>query len=267
MNNKNVQEMIELGRAFSQKNWMPGTCGNMSCLETRSPLAFTVSVSGVDKGSLTAEKFVTVTMGEGFAIAGITPTQAAPSTEVLTHATIYRLTGASAIVHLHSPQALMVAELFAKDKEFSFSGFEMERGLGFASIGVECKIPILCNVDSKESVASEFEKYYSKDAVALLIEKHGIFVWAPSIAEAKVRAELLQHVFEYSLVKENYQLAGLSKDFHAFRNTLSALSNFVSYLEKPDDPEEAKEVSRRAAVCIDKLTRQISDLEDRVKGA
>src|SRR3954466_15649810 len=85
---------------FASFGWMRGTSGNLSLVVSRDPLRLAVTASGLDKGSLTANDIVVVDE-TGKAIS-TDDGQPRPSAEAALHARVARLTGAGAVVHVHT---------------------------------------------------------------------------------------------------------------------------------------------------------------------
>ena len=200
--NKKVTDMIAIGKTFYDKNWLLGTSGNLSSLISRDPLRFIITASGMDKGTLIKDAFVEV-IGENNGSYQVTKnTSKKPSGETLLHKVIYQYTDAETIIHIHSSEAVFVAELFANKGIFTFQGYEVQKGLGFKNICEECRIPILENKENLHELANEFISRWEPSQIAFLIKNHGLFVWGRSLSEAKRCTELLQHMFEYSILKK-----------------------------------------------------------------
>ncbi|CAM5546704.1 Methylthioribulose-1-phosphate dehydratase [Streptomyces alboniger] len=89
---------------FACFGWMRGTSGNCpwSSPGTRSGLA--VTASGRDKGEL-APSDVVLTDGEGAAVG-----PGRPSAEAALHARVVRLTGAGAVVHVHTVASVLMGQ-------------------------------------------------------------------------------------------------------------------------------------------------------------
>jgi methylthioribulose-1-phosphate dehydratase len=82
--------------------WMRGTSGNLSAVLSEDPFHLAVTASGLDKGTLTAADVVIVD-ALGSPVPGYPAgSRAAPSAEAALHARAARLTGARAVVHVHT---------------------------------------------------------------------------------------------------------------------------------------------------------------------
>ncbi|CAM5272037.1 Methylthioribulose-1-phosphate dehydratase [Streptomyces alboniger] len=87
---------------FASFGWMRGTSGNLSLVLSRDPLRLAVTASGRDKGEL-APSDVVLTDGEGAAVG-----PGRPSAEAALHARVVRLTGAGAVVHVHTVASVLM---------------------------------------------------------------------------------------------------------------------------------------------------------------
>jgi len=53
---KIATELAEIGKNFYSRGWVLGTSGNFSAVTSWRPLRLAISPTGLDKGSLSAEK-------------------------------------------------------------------------------------------------------------------------------------------------------------------------------------------------------------------
>jgi len=199
--NREIRSLIAVASCFYKKNWLLGTSGNLSALLSRNPLRFVITATGTDKGSLSPRSFVEVEPTFDRKSKETCANVPKPSGETLLHTTIYQHTAAGSVIHVHSPYSLAIAELFSAKSEFSFGGYEVQKGLGFKDISETCRIPILKNRDDLMLLSRDVAIRIQAHLVGFLIERHGLFVWGMTIADAKRHVELLHHVFEYELLK------------------------------------------------------------------
>ncbi|THH11169.1 hypothetical protein EW145_g836 [Phellinidium pouzarii] len=128
----------------------------------------------------------------------------------------YDLRDAGACIHTHSQHAVM-ATLFWPGREFKIShqadnapGLflqEMIKGLRLAGTGKALSyldtlvIPIIENTpneeDLKDSMAEAMKEY--PDAPAVLVRRHGIYVWGLDWEKAKTQTECLDYLFEIAV--------------------------------------------------------------------
>ncbi|CED82867.1 Class II aldolase/adducin N-terminal domain protein [Phaffia rhodozyma] len=125
----------------------------------------------------------------------------------------FRLREAGACIHTHSQHAVMVTLLFPGN-EFKISHQEMIKGVRIGGMGKTLSfldtltIPIIENTPDEEdltdSMAEAMERY--PDAPAILVRRHGLYVWGPTWDKAKTQAECLDYLFEMAV---KMKLAGM----------------------------------------------------------
>jgi len=104
--------------------------------------------------------------------------------------------GAGAVVHSHSLNAMLVTLLF--DREFKVSQLEMIKGIKGLGYYDQLVVPIIENTAFERELTSsmaEAMKQYPK-AIAVLVRRHGIYVWGDDWKQAKRHAECLDYLFE-----------------------------------------------------------------------
>jgi len=109
----------------------------------------------------------------------------------------------NAVIHLHSKASVLVTLIY--DKEFRISDFEQikafktgdEHMANFETL----VIPIMENRPTEDALAKPMEQVveaYPKSC-AVLVRRHGLFVWAEDIWRAKIYAESLEYLFEITV--------------------------------------------------------------------
>ena len=108
----------------------------------------------------------------------------------------YRLRGAGAVLHSHSVNALLATLAFEGD--FRVTHLEMMKGIRGHGYHDELRVPIIRNTarecELTESLTAAIEAHPKTQAV--LVERHGVYVWGRSWAEAKTQAECYDYLFE-----------------------------------------------------------------------
>lgn len=123
---------------------------------------------------------------------------------------------AGAIIHTHSHNAVLCSLLF--DKEFKIANIEQIKAIPSDKVDPETgkpinlsffdtlSIPIIENKAHEDqligSLMQTFEEY--PHACAVIVRRHGIFVWGPTIDKAKVFNEAIDYLLE--LAVKMYQL-------------------------------------------------------------
>jgi len=116
----------------------------------------------------------------------------------------YRLRSAGAVIHTHSIHAVMVTLLY--DKEFRITHQEMIKGVRRSDTAWhkyydELVIPIIENTaeeaDLTDRLVKAIELYPETQAV--LVRRHGIYVWGKTWAEAKTMCECYDYLFDVAV--------------------------------------------------------------------
>ncbi|MBS1716788.1 MAG: methylthioribulose 1-phosphate dehydratase [Armatimonadetes bacterium] len=174
------------------RGWSPATGGNYSALVTRDPLAFLLTPSGVQKGSVQAQDFLEVN-AELSVLHGI----GKPSAEGLLHTAIYETTSAGAVLHTHSVFNTLAS--VTSGDEFAISDFEMLKALeGNTTHEATEVIPVVANSQDMLGLSDEIRRILQKkpNCHAFLIRGHGLYTWGNDIIQAQRHLEALEFLFE-----------------------------------------------------------------------
>jgi len=118
----------------------------------------------------------------------------------------FDLRGAGSCIHTHSQNAVMVT-LLTPGNIFRISHQEMIKGVRIAGMKAALsyldtlEVPIIENTpneeDLKDSMAEAMRRY--PDAAAVLVRRHGIYVWGSDWEKAKTQTECLDYLFEIAI--------------------------------------------------------------------
>lgn len=180
---------------YTSMGWMRGTSGNLSVTLSRDPLRLAVTASGLDKGELSATDFVVVD-ADGAPV----PDQPGgpglrPSAEVGLHTRIAAVAGAGAVVHLHMLAPVVAAELWPTG--VVLRDLEMLKGFG-RQADDQVVIPVVPNSQDMRALGDAFERVHTPDTPALVVARHGVYVWAPDLTTARHRAECLEWLLRFA---------------------------------------------------------------------
>jgi methylthioribulose-1-phosphate dehydratase len=110
----------------------------------------------------------------------------------------YRTREAGAVLHSHSLHAMIVTLLHAND--FRVTQLEMMKGIRGVGYHDELVVPIIENTahecDLADSMAQAMKDY--PDTQAVLVRRHGVYIWGRDWVEAKTQAECYDYLFEAS---------------------------------------------------------------------
>ncbi|WP_410614473.1 methylthioribulose 1-phosphate dehydratase [Amycolatopsis sp. lyj-109] len=191
--------LAEAGRALALESaryaalgWMRGTAGNLSVVLEHDPLRLAVTVSGRDKGELTDDDVVVVD-----ATGATTDPVKVPSAEAGLHGRIASVSGAGAVVHVHAFAPVVAAEYWPGGVELR--DLEMLKGFGRAAHDDLVTIPVIPNGQDMRVLGDAFEAGYRSDTPALLVARHGIYVWGEDLRQARHRLECLEWLLRFAV--------------------------------------------------------------------
>jgi len=179
--NELIRQVTEANRMLPQERLAILTWGNVSGIsEDRARIA--IKASGIDYAGMT-EGDITITDCEGRVLSGGTP-----STDLPTHLAIYRaFPSAGAVVHIHSTYATMWAQAGKAIPEIPCT-----RELTAEEIGTPADRDYEKNTGAV--IAETFERRDPEKVPAVLVRKHGPFVWGPSPKDAVKNAMVLEYI-------------------------------------------------------------------------
>lgn len=115
----------------------------------------------------------------------------------------YKQRNAAAVIHSHSKAALLATLLFS-GPEFSCTHLEMIKGIKNPKLGRNYRydekliVPIIENTpfeeDLKDRLSETIQKY--PETCAVLVRRHGVYVWGDSWQQAKTMSECYDYLFD-----------------------------------------------------------------------
>ena len=105
------------------------------------------------------------------------------------------LRGAGAVIHSHSIHAMMATLLF--QSEFVISHLEMLKGIEGMGYQDRLVVPIIDNTARECDLADALEEAILSypDTHAVLVRRHGAYIWGRDWIQAKTQAECYDYVF------------------------------------------------------------------------
>lgn len=185
--------IVELCQQFYTQGWVSGTGGGISI---RQDGRVYMAPSGVQKERLRPEEL--------FVLDDAGDVLEAPATGKLSACAplfynAFRLRDAGAVLHSHSINAMLATLIHGT--EFRATHLEMLKGVRGTGYHDELVVPIIENTahecDLADSMAAAIEAYPKSHAV--LVRRHGVYVWGKDWVEAKTHAECYDYLFEASV--------------------------------------------------------------------
>ncbi|MEM7436587.1 MAG: methylthioribulose 1-phosphate dehydratase [Myxococcota bacterium] len=187
--------IVELCRHFYSLGWASGTGGGVSIREGDRVF---MAPSGVQKERLQTKDIFTLDL-DGQVIDGPTGTGLKVSECAPLFFNAFRMRDAGAVLHSHSVNALLTT--LACENEFRVTELEMIKGIRGHGYHDRLVVPIIANTarecDLADSMAGAIRAY--PDTQAVLVQRHGVYVWGRNWAEAKTQAESYDYLFETTL--------------------------------------------------------------------
>jgi methylthioribulose-1-phosphate dehydratase len=184
--------IVELCEQFHRMGWVSGTGGGISL---RQGGRVYMAPSGVQKERLRQADLyeldeqghvLRAPEGEGMRLSACAPL----------FFNAFRIRDAGAVLHSHSMNAMLATLVF--DREFRVTQLEMMKGIAGTGYYDELVVPIIDNTaherDLAESMAAAIREYPRSQAV--LVRRHGVYVWGRDWVEAKTQAECYDYLFE-----------------------------------------------------------------------
>jgi methylthioribulose-1-phosphate dehydratase len=183
------------GRRLGAQGLTPATSSNFSMRLDACHVA--VTISGRDKGALTADDVMVVDM-QGNPVG----TKARPSAETALHTQIYaRFADANAVLHTHSRTQTVASRLYARAGVVRFDGYELQKAIaGHTSHEQAIDLPVFPNTQHMPELVEKVDAWLESDRLlyGYLIEGHGLYTWGRDMAEAERHVE----AFEFLLACE-----------------------------------------------------------------
>ena len=196
-----LAEVIEAGRLFHGRGWVPATAGNFSVrLDARS---LAVTTSGQHKGELGPGDFMRVDL-QGRALG-----KGKSSAETLLHCQLYRHDPAiAAVLHTHSPASTVLSR---RRDSIRLEGYELLKifeGIQTHEIAVE--VPVFENDQDIARLSHVVDTHMKTGRAthAYLIRGHGLYAWGRSVSQARHRVEALEFLFECELSERLLKATG-----------------------------------------------------------
>ncbi|GAA3888447.1 methylthioribulose 1-phosphate dehydratase [Saccharothrix violaceirubra] len=177
---------------YTAMGWMRGTSGNLSVVLSRDPLRLAVTISGKDKGELGPADVVEID-AEGRTDDPVR----VPSAEAGLHGRIAAVTGAGAVVHVHALAPVVAAEHWPGGVELR--DLEMLKGFGRAAHDDVVVIPVVPNSQDMKVLGDAFEEGHRADVPALIVARHGVYVWGDDLHHARHRLECLEWLLRFKV--------------------------------------------------------------------
>jgi len=188
------QLICDLGALFYRLGWVTGTGGGMSiaCGER-----IFMAPSGVQKEHITPDTIYELDR-EGHVVAGPPGELGLKVSECRPlFMAAYRLRGAGAVLHSHSLHAMLASLLF--DRHFEITHIEMLKGMAGVGYTDRHRVPIIENTPREHQLEQAITQAIAdapEHTHAVLVRRHGVYVWGDTWLAAKRHAECYDYLFQ-----------------------------------------------------------------------
>ena len=192
MPNDHASSLIcDLARSFYALGWVSGTGGGICIRDGEHVL---VAPSGVQKERMQPDHIFTIAL-DGAVVDRPADATLRPSECSSLFLKAINLRAAGAVIHSHSMYAMAATLLF--ENEFSISHLEMIKGIHGMSYGDTLVVPIIENTARECDLADALEEAILRypSTFAVLVRRHGVYVWGADWVRAKTHAECYEYLF------------------------------------------------------------------------
>ena len=187
-----INELIcDLARSFYDLGWVTGTGGGI-CIRDGDEVV--MAPSAVQKERMQPDQMFRIAL-DGSIVSRPSDPELRPSECSSLFLKAINLRGAGAVIHNHSIHAVLATMLFTN--EFSISHIEMIKGIEGMGYNDKLIVPIIDNTarecDLADSLEDAIRRYPATHAV--LVRRHGVYVWGRDWISAKTQAECYDYLF------------------------------------------------------------------------
>ncbi|MDE2150208.1 MAG: methylthioribulose 1-phosphate dehydratase [Gammaproteobacteria bacterium] len=190
-----LAQLIEFGRQFHARGWVPATGGNFSL--RLQPDRIAITRSGVHKGELQPRDFLQVGLN-GRLYAG----DGKPSYETELHLMLYRRDGRiGCVLHTHSVANTVLSR---RRPTIDLRGYEVMKVFPDVDDPERpLQLPVFANDQSMPQLAVRIDAgLRERDPGAFLLAGHGLYAWGADPGRARDRVEALELMLECELWTE-----------------------------------------------------------------
>ncbi|HEX6096864.1 MAG TPA: methylthioribulose 1-phosphate dehydratase [Thermoanaerobaculia bacterium] len=183
--------ICDLARSFYDLGWASGTGGGI-CIREGDEIV--MAPSGVQKERMRPEQMFRLAP-DGAVLSRPEDPSLHPSECSSLFLKAINLRGAGAVIHSHSIHAVMATLLF--ETEFAISHLEMIKGIAGMGYRDRLVVPIIDNTARECDLADSLEAAILAypETHAVLVRRHGVYVWGPDWVRAKTQAECYDYLF------------------------------------------------------------------------
>ncbi|ODV98502.1 hypothetical protein PACTADRAFT_31892 [Pachysolen tannophilus NRRL Y-2460] len=192
--------ICELCKNFYVNGWVTGTGGGVSIRDGDKVF---IAPSGVQKERMLPENIFVMSLNSKKYLRE--PISLKPSSCTPLFLASYDLRGSGGCIHTHSQNAVMCTLLF--DDVFEISHVEQIKAIpriteaGYLNYNDKLVIPIIENTNFEQDLEDPLKEIIKKypGTTAVLVRRHGIYVWGETVWKAKIYNEAIDYLLELAV--------------------------------------------------------------------
>jgi methylthioribulose 1-phosphate dehydratase/enolase-phosphatase E1 len=195
--------MAQLCESFYRLGWAAGTGGGISIrIANDDGIGWRVfsTPSGLQKEDIIGSDIFEFDQDQNIVIPPKTPNLRPSACTPLWYVVYKHRPHVKCVIHTHSMNAQMATLLDPTEQSetLDITHLEMLKGVGNHAYDDILQVPIIDNRPSEELLADQMERVLLKypKANAVLVRRHGLFVWGDSWEQAKTHCESFDCLFE-----------------------------------------------------------------------
>ena len=258
--------VAQLCEYFFKAGWATGTGGGASVRvggpSENRPYRVFVAPSGLQKEDIVGDDIFEMDMEQNITTPSKTPNLRLSACTPLWFV-VYRLRPkARCVIHTHSINALMATLLDTTERSpaLQVTHLEMLKGVGNHAYDDVLEIPIIDNRPTEDLLADQLEealKNYPKSN-AVLVRRHGLYVWGDSWEQAKAQCESFDYLFECAVKMKSMGLDSalkpVSVNYYAEskgkNRTIDMIMNGAEEEKKEDCSPPAKKIKSDVPAAV-----------------
>ncbi|CAB9526665.1 Probable bifunctional methylthioribulose-1-phosphate dehydratase/enolase-phosphatase E1 [Seminavis robusta] len=202
---RTVRSLIaQLCETFYQQGWATGTGGGCSIRvggpSENRPWRVFVAPSGIQKEDMVGDDVFELDMDRNVVVEPKTPNLRQSACTPLWYVVYRNRPNTKCVIHTHSMNAQMATLLDPTEtaNTLNITHLEMLKGVGSHAYDDQLEIPIIDNRPSEDLLADQLEAVIQKypKCNAVLVRRHGVYVWGDSWESAKTQCESFDYLFQ-----------------------------------------------------------------------
>ncbi|HKP60099.1 MAG TPA: methylthioribulose 1-phosphate dehydratase [Polyangiales bacterium] len=221
--------VVELCKQFYTQGWVSGTGGGISI---RDGGKIYLAPSGVQKERIAEEDLYELD-ADGQVLCAPSDSRLTPSACQPLFFNAYRLRNAGAVIHSHAIHAMLVTLLYRE--RFECTQLEMIKGIEGHGYYDKLVVPIIENTAHERDLADSMARAIEENprSHAVLVRRHGVYIWGKDWIQAKTHAECYHYLFEAAVKMAQLGLRAESPDQAGARRSQAAPAAIVDERRVP----------------------------------